>query len=150
VSLAQLRCLSCPRAFPCGTQQLVATNDQRRATPDQRPGTNDDEAARLLAFRLDKILIAVGASQRGDLRLRPLGQHLGVETGNRSGDADSRDRVPEIVLAVPERTLAVLPRLAPVDRRQRDEKRIVALLRRERAALLERVPVGRVVVHAGG
>ena len=41
--------------------------------------------------------------------------------GERGGDPNRRDRVTEIVLAVAERAFAVLPRLAPMDRGQRDE-----------------------------
>src|SRR5436189_4860007 len=62
----------------------------------------------------------------------------------------------EIVLAVPKRALAVLPRLAPVNRREHDEpgrrfRSHDALpdIRAERTPLLERVPIGGIVVDAG-
>ena len=58
--------------------------------------------------------------------------------------------MPEIVLAVPEGALAVLPRLAPVNGRERDEEGVRALtgfrqapgLAVEGAAPLDRVSIG--------
>src|SRR5437667_4843131 len=61
----------------------------------------------------------------------------------------------EVVLAVPKRALAVLPRFPPVNRRERDEplRRFRSndpppFVRIERAPLLERMSIGGVVVHA--
>src|SRR5213596_1887675 len=61
----------------------------------------------------------------------------------------------EVVLAVPKRALAVLPRFAPVNRRERNEplrgfqsNDPLPFIRIERAPLLERMSIGGVVVHA--
>ena len=65
--------------------------------------------------------------------------------------------MPEIVLAVAEGALAVLPRLAPVNGRERDEEGVRALpgfrqapdLAVEDATPLDCVSIGRVVPDAG-
>ncbi len=93
--------------------------------------------------------------ERGDRTMRPRGKKVGPPPKHRRGQADGRDRMTEIVLAVPERPLAVLPRLPPVDRRQGHEDDVFALRHRrpitliEGTALLEDVPLCVVVVHGG-
>jgi hypothetical protein len=78
----------------------------------------------------------------------PFRQEPGAQSRERGSNAHGRNRVTEIVLAVAERALAVLPRFTPVDRCQRDEKDTVGPVQRERAPLLERVAVGGVVIDA--
>jgi hypothetical protein len=78
----------------------------------------------------------------------PVRQDARAEAGERGGDPDRRNGVTQVVLAVSKRAFAVLPRLAPVDRRQRDEKQPFRPFQVERAALLERVAVGGVVIDA--
>jgi hypothetical protein len=63
----------------------------------------------------------------------------------------------EIVLAVPKCALAVLPRFAPVNRREHDEpvRRFrsgdpAPFVRVERAPLLERMSIGGIMVHTRG
>ena len=61
----------------------------------------------------------------------------------------------DIVLAIPEGAFTVLPRLAPVNRRQDDKQRIAAVRCRapgvglELAAYLELVFLGRVMKYGG-
>jgi hypothetical protein len=72
-------------------------------------------------------------------------------------DAQRGERVPGIVLAVPERTLTVFPGFPPVHRREAHEKGILGERRAEVAPRFrvegrtpfERVLLGRVVVHRG-
>src|SRR5438309_4902796 len=87
--------------------------------------------------------------------MRPLGTARRAPAGERRGEADGGDRVAAIVLAVPERALAVLPRFATVNRRERDKQRRVRIADdcrprggRERAPLFERMPIRRVMIDA--
>ena len=88
--------------------------------------------------------------------MRPSRQNGRAPAGQRGCDADSGDRVAEVVLAIAECPLAVLPRFAPVDGRQRDEQDVTSArvrrhprVRVERASLLEHVPVRSVVIDGG-
>src|SRR5262249_1686241 len=93
-----------------------------------------------------------------DVGMRPVGQQPQVQPVQRCRDSQRRNRVTEIVLAVAERALAVLPGLAPVNRGERDEprRRVADGVRPdgrvERAAVLQRMTIGRVVpdTAAGG
>ena len=123
--------------------------DRPRATAEARRPDHSDDAAGLFAFRVDEVLVAIEADQRGDVAMRPGGQQPRRQP-ERGRDADGGERVAEVVLAVAERALAVLPRLAPVDRRQRRRADVRSAGRMpsrharcvERAAPLERVASG--------
>ena len=60
-------------------------------------------------------------------------QHCAPAQG-RGGDPQRADRVSDVMLAIAEGTFAVLPRLAPVDRRQADQKRLRRELAHQRRA----------------
>src|SRR5207244_12410992 len=86
--------------------------------------------------------------------VRPAGQHARVRAGERGGTPDRRDGVAEIVLAVAEAALAVLPRLAPVNRGERNEPRgfivadgAVPHCGVECAPFLERVTIRGIVIN---
>ena len=91
--------------------------------PDRQHGI------RLLALGACEILGSIQAEQVVDRLVgQAMQQHCAPAQG-RGGDPQRADRVSDVMLAIAEGTFAVLPRLAPVDRRQADQKR----LRREPA-----------------
>ena len=113
------------------------------------------DAARFFPLRLDEVLVAVHAGERRDRTMGPLCQEHGTPAGERRPEGDGGEGVTEIVLAVTEGSLAVLPCFAPVDGGERDQHEIRVAAHRcrpcaliERAAQLERLPIRRVMVHS--
>ena len=120
---------------------------------ERRRGGQRHDARRLFALGFDEVFVAVDARGRGNRTLRPGGQQRGAPSGEAGGDGHGRDGVSEVVLAVAERPLAVLPRFAPVNGRERDQHDVVSSADSapprvvvERASQFERVTVRRVVV----
>ena len=68
-----------------------------------------------------KILFAIDAGRRRDGAVGPRRQQRGAPPEEPRGHRHRRACVSEVVLAVAERSLAVLPSLAPMDGCQRDE-----------------------------
>ena len=151
VILAQLTRLALPSA---GATPRRARRDSTSTPAASTGASTASRHARLLALGLDEILVAIDAGERRDVAHATTPAASARASPRAPRRTDGRDRVTEIVLAVAERALAVLPRLAPVDRRQRDQSRRSAPQRRaarlgiERAALLQRVPIRRVVIDA--
>src|SRR5262245_48549066 len=120
---AQLRRLTGPSASTDSFEHRFAgprTRDRGRTTDRGRtkhqvPSPKDHQTSRLLALCLEKILVAIDAGQRRDVAMAPVGQQRRLEAGERGGNTHRRDGVTEVVLAVAERALPILPRLAPVD-----------------------------------
>ena len=88
-----------------------------------------------------------------DRAVRPRRLQRGTPPGEPAGHRQRRDGVTEIVLAVAERPLAVFPRFAPMNRRQRDEQDVRSAAERalprafvEQAAQFERVTIRGVVI----
>ena len=108
----------------------------------------------MLRLGAGAILLPVHAQQCGDLFVGPVGQQPQRPSEERRRYAKCRDGVSDIVLAISERALAVLPRLPPLNRGQCDEESLAAAQKRppgwrwKRRALLERVFARRVVKDA--
>src|SRR5262245_46288526 len=114
---AQLRGVARPAPCADGAKQRVCA----RGEPSrQGPGSEKQKTSRLFSLGVDKVAVAVQANKFRNVPMRPGGNELGPPSQHRRRQADGRNRMTEIVLAIPERALAVLPRLAPMDRRQRD------------------------------
>ena len=150
VVLAQLARPARPLATRDGSRELV--RDIGRPLERRRGGQRHD-ASGLFAFGVDEVLVAIDAGRRANRALRPRGQERRAPPGEAGGDGHGRHGVAEVVLAVAERPLAVLPRFAPVDGRQRDEHDVVSSrdsapprVAIEYASLFERMTVRRVVI----
>src|SRR5687768_5534653 len=83
---------------------------------------DDRDTLRLLALYPDEIRIAVEAENGGELFVGPSRQQGQLPAEQRRSHAQRADGMPGVVLAVTKRTLPVLPCLAPVNRRERDQK----------------------------
>ena len=149
VILAQLTGAAPPSPVSHAVEQpaSVARDGMRGRRGDR------DDAARFFALGLDEILFSIDAGERRDRCLRPGGQHDGAPACDRGREADRGNGMPEIVLAVTERPLTVLPGLAPMNGRERDQQDVDRpselrhpRLRTERASLLERMTIRRVVI----
>ena len=152
VAVAQVIGLSRPRAGAHGRNQRGAVVRRELAGPGRRD--DREHAARIVPFGVGIVRVAIEADQRRDLVVRPVRQHHGAAAGDCRRHRQRGHGVAEVVLAVAERALAVLPRLAPVDRGQHHEPGVrfgnsaAPLPRIDAAALVERVSIGGVVIHA--
>src|SRR5258707_1220407 len=81
-----------------------------------------DEAAGVFAFGFEEILIAIETGHRRNVVVRPRWLQRRAPSDEPGGDRDGTAGVSEVVLAVAERPLAVFPRFAPMNGRQRDEQ----------------------------
>ena len=116
----------------------------------ERGRRHGGDQLRLLALaRLREVLVAGKAEQRRDVVVGPAGEDAEVPAQKRRREAQRGQRVAGVVLAVPERALAVLPRLAPGDRRKPDEEPLGERPLLEDGALHEGVVVGPIVEDAG-
>ena len=108
----------------------------------------------MLRFGTCPIGLPVHAQQARQFLVGPVRQQPQRPPEERRRYAQRRDRVPDIVLAVSECALAVLPRLPPLNRGQRHEESLAAAQerpqgsRRKNRALLECVLARRVVKDA--
>ena len=120
-------------------------------------GCDQSEKLRLLPLCLAEILIAVEPKQAGDGAIAVAVEEHQSPAESRGRDAHGGKRVPDIVLAVPERALTVLPGFSPKDGRQTHEEGSFSFrerryvlgpeLRVENRSPLESVVPRRVVVH---
>jgi len=117
-----------------------------------------------LPFGVGEIIGAIHAEQRRDVRVGPVGQQLHLPSKPSRRETHGADRMSQIVLAVAEGALSVLPRLAPEDRGEPDEQALIVRRRLhpacnlacrgqkapacEDAPLFECVLARRVVTHA--
>ena len=129
--------------------QLAAWPDHRPAPRLDKPvcareriraagGAERHDAAGLFAFGLNEILVAVHAGQRRDCTVWPGRQQGGAPSYQRRCVAECSDGVSEVVLAIPKRAFAVLPRLTPMNRRERDNHDPGRCVRRPRGRISER------------
>ena len=119
--------------------------------------TDRHQAGRLFALGIHEVFVTIDACECGKRRLRPLRHKTGAPADRGSRIDEGGNRVAQIVLTVAERALAVLPRFAPVNRRQRDDQQIVpparGLAPRTRvddAPELQQMTVRRVVIDRRG
>jgi hypothetical protein len=131
--------------MPSKSTSSTSNRSRLRARPER------DE--RFGFFRLGSARRA-DAEQAGERVARGSLQDAHAPTQRRRRDGERTERVTQVVLAVSERALAVLPRLAPSDRRETDEHALPfgkrAAMRRQHflgqlRAQLERVLARRVV-----
>ena len=107
---------------PAGRGRRTALTDRCSSHGARIAGGHDGDAFGLFALGVGVIRLAIEAEQRRDLRVGPPRQQRQPPSEQRRREPQRADRVAGVVLAVAERALPVLPRFAPVNRRQRDEK----------------------------
>ncbi len=149
---------------------VTATQDVRSPLPRRAPGccnersaisrtprhrrSDEREALRLFGLGIPAVFVSVHTPQRSKVVIRPFGQKPERPAEERRGDAQRGDRVPDVVLAVSEGAFTVLPRLAPLNRCERDEKTFLTseeclpLVDGHDRALLDGMFAGRVVLDA--
>ena len=79
----------------------------------------------MFGFCVAAILVPIYTEKSRKVVVRPFGQKPESPAKECSGHAQGANGVPDVVLAIPEGTLAVLPCLAPVDRRECNEEALV-------------------------
>jgi hypothetical protein len=89
----------------------------------------------MFGFCVAAILAPVYTEKSRKVVIRPFGQKPEGPPKERGGHPQRANGVPDVVLAIPEGTLAVLPCLAPVNRRERNEEALVTS--EERLPLIE-------------
>ena len=124
---------------------------RRRRRAGGAAGRDREQRLRALALRRERLL---QTEQHVERLAPPPRRQPRLPPQRGRGERDAGERVPQVVLAVAEGALAVLPRLAPGDRAQHDQERARRQLardplpqrRRQARAQLERV-LPRAVVH---